>query len=347
MELRIYDFIVKFTPLIRNVVLTQSFICTKLFTESNFLFHSLNKVWGKSDGCFSIFLKCVEGGYRFVISSVCYICICFGSFFFLRFAFKVCLSRFNRLFCLFYLCSMVLVLCFSFIKSFLCIYLSLFAFALFFDSFVLFSFSVSKTFAIESLLCVFYFGFSISDTILRLSHFCLFCTNRFALNSDITVCIIFFSLRSGYRLFFGRNTCFCSFNCLLSVLNRFRCCFVSSLLSIRLSLFQISNFLFCLVRSVICLIQDFFCFVRCFLGLFSSSTKFSNILLSRSFHFHFLRRFFLYQSWLVFSSCRDVCFSHICLSSSDCSDKSSCCDCRNNRTRIHFFSSTMTIFCSS
>ena len=315
---------------------------------SHILFHSLDEVWSKSDSSFRIlFLKCVEHKYRLVISGICLICICLCSFFLLRFCFKVCLSSFNSLLCLLDLCSMVLVLCFGAIQNLLCHFLSLFACSFFFDSFVLFVLSVSKTFSIESLLCVFYFGFSISDTILRLSHFCLFCTNRFTLNSNVTVCISFFSLRSGYRLFFGRNTCFCSFHFLLSILDCFRCCFVSSLLSICLSLFQVSDFLFCLIRLFIRLNQNFFCLVRCFLGLFSSSTKFSDIFLSRSFHFHFLRRFFLYQCRLSFSISWKWYFSRVCMSSSDCTDKSSCCDCRNNRTRIHFFSSTMTIFCSS
>ena len=165
--------------------------------KSNFLFHSLNEVWGKSDGCFRIFfLKCVESGYRLVISGICLLCICFCSFFLLRFCFKVCLSSFNSLFCLLDLCSMVLVLCFGAIQNLLCHFLSLFAIAFFFDCICLFSFSVSKTFAIESLLGVFYFCFGSSDRITSLSHFCLLSTYGFTVYGNLTVCIVFFSLRS-------------------------------------------------------------------------------------------------------------------------------------------------------
>ena len=249
-------------------------------------------------------MKCVERRYRLVISCICLVCICFCSFFLLCFVFKSCLCSFNRLFCLFQLSSVVLVLCFSFIKSFLCHFLSLFACSFFFDCICLFVFSVSKTFAIESLLCVFYFCFGSCDSSFSLSHFCLFSTNRFALNSNITVSIVFFSLRRRYRLFFGRNVCFCSFHFLLCILNSFRCCFVSNFLSICLSLFQVSEFLFCLIRCFISLIQNTLCLIGIFLGLFSSSTKFSDFFLSRSFHFYFLRRFLFHQGWFGLCSCR-------------------------------------------
>ena len=269
---------------------------------SHIFFHCLNESWGKGDGLFlRAILKGSKSRYRLVISSKSVITVSFGSFSFVFSTLYILCSSFNSGFSFSDLVSKFTVQLLSFIKSCLCIFLCLFACSFFFNGCVLFLFSVSKTNTLQSVLCIFNGSFRISNSSLRLSHFCLFSPNSFALNSNITVCIVLCSLRRRYPLFSSWNFCFSSFYFLLCVLNRFWSCFVSNFLSIVFSLFQAFNFLFCFIRSFISSIQNLFSLVGIFLGLFSSSTKFSDFFLSRSFHFYWFWRFFFNQGWFVFS----------------------------------------------
>ena len=174
-----------------------------------------------------------------------------------------------------------------------------------------------------------------------MNYIFLVCDNFFCFGKVIfSILLLFFCVSF---------TFFSTSNFLLLLFNVFWSRFILGLLSIiyfRLSIISLS---LCLVFLNLCLVFLSLCFsyylgrfikfVLCFVNL-----DFCNFL-SRNFHFSFLRRFFLYQGWFGLSSCRQWNLYCICVSSSDCADKTcSCCDGRNNRTRIQFFSSTMTIF---
>ena len=144
-------------------------------------------------------------------------------------------------------------------------------------------------------------------------------------------------------------TFFSTSNFLILLFNVFWSRFILGLLSIiyfRLSITYFSlRLVFFSLRLAFLGLCIFYCLGRFIKFILSHVNLFFSDFLSRNFHFSFLRRFFLYQSWFGLSSCRQWNLYCICVSSSDCADKTcSCCDGRNNRTRIQFFSSTMTIF---
>ena len=218
-----------------------------------------------------------------------------------------------------------------------------------FFSVILFSDNFRLSCTVKDSLCVIYVSLSVLDFSFSTSYLVLRLLNHFFL----VCCYLFRFIKVIFSIFFllfsVSLTSFSIGNFLLLLFNVFWCYFILNCL--RLIYFRLSIILFglCLVFFSLRLVFLSLCFIYC-LGRFIKfslghvNLSFSDFL-SRNFHFSFLRRFFLYQGWFGLSSCRQWNLYCICVSSSDCADKTcSCCDGRNNRTRIQFFSSTMTIF---